>query len=146
MNELLGYLGMGLMLALAGIGSCYGTSIAGNAAEGALKKDPSKSADCPLQNNSSAAFSRLRSRIDLYCVHYALQRKAPDNTNTSEAPSLGSSLQKNLNKRHGGLPANQLLPDYQTVSDFAQYLPRTYILLCRRGPQRAAEIPPDYCR
>ena len=43
MNELLGYLGMGLMLALAGIGSCYGTTIAGNAAEGALKKDPSKS-------------------------------------------------------------------------------------------------------
>ena len=44
MNELLGYLGMGLMLGLAGIGSCYGTSIAGNAAEGALKKDASKSA------------------------------------------------------------------------------------------------------
>ena len=44
MNELLGYLGLGLMLALAGLGSCYGTSIAGNAAEGALKKDPSKSA------------------------------------------------------------------------------------------------------
>jgi V/A-type H+-transporting ATPase subunit K len=43
MNELLGYLGMGLMLALAGIGSCYGTSIAGNAAEGALKKNPGKS-------------------------------------------------------------------------------------------------------
>ena len=43
MNEFLGYLGMGLMLALAGIGSCYGTSIAGNAAEGALKKDASKS-------------------------------------------------------------------------------------------------------
>lgn len=43
MNVLLGYLGMGLMLALAGIGSCYGTTIAGNAAEGALKKDPSKS-------------------------------------------------------------------------------------------------------
>ena len=43
MNELLGYLGMGLMLGLAGIGSCYGTTIAGNAAEGAMKKDPSKS-------------------------------------------------------------------------------------------------------
>ena len=43
MNEFLGYLGMGLMLALAGIGSCDGTSIAGNAAEGALKKDASKS-------------------------------------------------------------------------------------------------------
>ena len=44
MNEILGYLGLGLMLALAGIGSCYGTTIAGNAAEGALKKDASKSA------------------------------------------------------------------------------------------------------
>ena len=32
------------MLALAGIGSCFGTTIAGSAAEGALKKDPSKSA------------------------------------------------------------------------------------------------------
>jgi V/A-type H+-transporting ATPase subunit K len=31
------------MLGLAGIGSCYGTSIAANAAEGALKKAPSKS-------------------------------------------------------------------------------------------------------
>lgn len=44
MNEILGYLGLGLMLALAGIGSCFGTTIAGNAAEGALKKDSSKSA------------------------------------------------------------------------------------------------------
>ncbi|MGN0057881.1 MAG: ATPase [Phocaeicola plebeius] len=44
MNEVLGYLGLGLMLGLAGIGSCYGTTIAGNAAEGALKKDASKSA------------------------------------------------------------------------------------------------------
>ena len=44
MNELLGYLGMGLMLGLAGIGSCYGTTIAANAAEGGLKKDASKSA------------------------------------------------------------------------------------------------------
>ncbi|MDR0961949.1 MAG: ATPase [Mediterranea sp.] len=43
MNEILGYLGLGLMLGLAGIGSCFGTTIAGNAAEGALKKDPSKS-------------------------------------------------------------------------------------------------------
>ena len=41
MNEILGYLGLGLMLALAGIGSCFGTTIAGSAAEGALKKDPS---------------------------------------------------------------------------------------------------------
>ncbi len=43
MNEILGYLGLGLMLGLAGIGSCYGTTIAANAAEGALKKTPEKS-------------------------------------------------------------------------------------------------------
>ena len=43
MDLILGYLGLGLMLGLAGIGSCYGTTIAGSAAEGALKKDPNKS-------------------------------------------------------------------------------------------------------
>lgn len=40
---ILGYLGLGLVLALAGIGSSYGTTIAGNAAEGALKKRPESS-------------------------------------------------------------------------------------------------------
>lgn len=45
MNEILGYLGLGLMLALAGIGSAIGTTIAGNAAEGALKKAPENSAN-----------------------------------------------------------------------------------------------------
>ena len=43
MNEILGYLGLGLMLGLAGIGSSFGTTIAANAAEGALKKNPVKS-------------------------------------------------------------------------------------------------------
>ena len=42
-NEILGYLGWALMLGLAGIGSAYGTTIAGNAAEGALKKNKEKS-------------------------------------------------------------------------------------------------------
>ena len=42
-NLILGYLGFGLMLGLAGIGSAIGTTIAGNAAEGALKKTPEKS-------------------------------------------------------------------------------------------------------
>ena len=37
--EFLGFLGWGLMLGLAGIGSAYGTTIAANAAEGALKKN-----------------------------------------------------------------------------------------------------------
>lgn len=38
----LGWLGLGLMLALSGIGSSIGTTIAGNAAEGALKINPEK--------------------------------------------------------------------------------------------------------
>ncbi len=42
MNEILGYLGLGLMLGLSGIGSAMGTTIAGNAAEGAMKKAPEK--------------------------------------------------------------------------------------------------------
>lgn len=42
MELILGYLGLGLMLALAGIGSSIGTTIAGNAAEGALKLNPEK--------------------------------------------------------------------------------------------------------
>ena len=37
------YLGLGLMLSLAGVGSAIGTTIAGNAAEGALKTAPEKS-------------------------------------------------------------------------------------------------------
>ena len=43
MNEILGYLGLGLMLGLAGVGSSIGTTIAGNAAEGARKVNPEKS-------------------------------------------------------------------------------------------------------
>ena len=43
MEQILGYLGWGLMLGLAGIGSSFGTTIAGNAAEGALKKNKEKS-------------------------------------------------------------------------------------------------------
>lgn len=40
---ILGYVGLGLMLGLACVGSAYGTTIAANAAEGALKKNPEKS-------------------------------------------------------------------------------------------------------
>lgn len=43
LNLVLGYLGLGLVLALAGIGSALGTTTAGNAAEGALKKKPEAS-------------------------------------------------------------------------------------------------------
>lgn len=41
-NLFIAYLGIGLMIALSGIGSAYGVTIAGNAAIGALKKDSSK--------------------------------------------------------------------------------------------------------
>ena len=43
MELILGYLGLGLVLALAGIGSSIGTTTAGNAAEGALKRKPEAS-------------------------------------------------------------------------------------------------------
>ena len=43
LTVILGYVGLALMLCLAGIGSSLGTTIAGNAAEGALKKNPEKS-------------------------------------------------------------------------------------------------------
>lgn len=43
LNSILGYLGLGLMFGLAALGSTIGTTIAGNAAEGALKKTPEKS-------------------------------------------------------------------------------------------------------
>ena len=44
MTELiLGYLGLGLMLGLSGVGSAFGTTIAANAAEGGLKKNKEKS-------------------------------------------------------------------------------------------------------
>ena len=43
LTVILGYVGLGLILCLSGIGSSIGTTIAGNAAEGALKKNPEKS-------------------------------------------------------------------------------------------------------
>jgi len=43
LSVILGYIGLACMLGLSGIGSSYGTTIAANAAEGALKKNPEKS-------------------------------------------------------------------------------------------------------
>ncbi len=40
---LLAYLGIALMVALSGVGSAYGVTICGNAAVGALKKNPTAS-------------------------------------------------------------------------------------------------------
>lgn len=44
LTVILGYIGLAFMFGLAAIGSSIGTTIAGNAAEGALKKNPEKSA------------------------------------------------------------------------------------------------------
>ena len=43
LTVILGYIGLALVLCLSGIGSVIGTTIAGNAAEGALKKKPEAS-------------------------------------------------------------------------------------------------------
>ena len=43
LTVILGYIGLAFMFGLAAIGSSIGTTIAGNAAEGALKKNPEKS-------------------------------------------------------------------------------------------------------
>jgi V/A-type H+-transporting ATPase subunit K len=39
---MLAYIGIGFMLALSGVGSAYGVTITGNAAVGAIKKNPDK--------------------------------------------------------------------------------------------------------
>lgn len=42
LTAILGYVGLAAMLMLSGVGSCIGTTITGNAAEGGLKKAPDK--------------------------------------------------------------------------------------------------------
>ena len=44
MNEMLSFLGIVLMVGLTGIGSSIGVTICGNAAVGAMKKNPDASA------------------------------------------------------------------------------------------------------
>ncbi|MDR2064132.1 MAG: hypothetical protein LBP85_00235 [Prevotellaceae bacterium] len=45
---LLAYIGVAFMVGLSGIASCFGTSIAGNAAIGAIKKDSSVFGSCMM--------------------------------------------------------------------------------------------------
>ena len=71
LNTILGYLGLGLVLALAGIGSVMGTTTAGNAAEGGLKKKPEASGNFMVLSALPAtqgiygfvAFFMLRSKM-----------------------------------------------------------------------------------
>lgn len=44
----LAYLGIAFMVGLSGIASCYGTTIAGNATIGAIKKNPSVFGSCMI--------------------------------------------------------------------------------------------------
>ena len=69
---MLGYLGLGLLLGLAGVGSAYGTTIAANSAEGALKKNKEKSSQYMILASMPAtqglygfvAFLMMKSLID----------------------------------------------------------------------------------
>ena len=70
-ETMLGYLGLGLLLGLAGVGSAYGTTIAANSAEGALKKNKEKSSQYMILASMPAtqglygfvAFFMLRSKL-----------------------------------------------------------------------------------
>ena len=77
LTVILGYVGLALMLCLAGIGSSIGTTIAGNAAEGALKKNPEKSSSYML-------LSAMPATQGLYgFVAFLLWPKAADVMQTS---------------------------------------------------------------
>ena len=71
MNEILGFIGLACMLGLSGIGSAIGTTIAGNAAEGALKKNPEKSSSYMINT-----FCRART---IYCPSTRLCPKTKKN-------------------------------------------------------------------
>lgn len=60
MNEILGFIGLAVMLGLSGIGSAIGTTIAGNAAEGALKKNPEKSSSYMILSAMPATYISVR--------------------------------------------------------------------------------------
>ena len=86
MTELiLGYLGLGLMLGLSGVGSAFGTTIAANAAEGGLKKNSEKSA-------SYMILSALPATQGLYGFVAFLMMKALIDTNPILLFGLGVGM------------------------------------------------------
>lgn len=85
---LLAYLGVAIMVALSGVGSAYGVTICGNAAVGALKKNPTAS-------GSFIALSALPSSQGLYgFVGYFLLSSylSPDMAAGTAAAIFGAGL------------------------------------------------------
>ena len=87
MEQIFGYLGLALMLGLAGIGSSIGTTIAGNAAEGALKKNPGKS-------SSYMILSAMPATQGLYgfVAHHFMANKWGNNGNCDRLYFLDSKI------------------------------------------------------
>ena len=61
---ILGYLGVALMVGLSGVASCIGTSIAGMASVGAMKKNAAKGTTwgtvCEQQSAAIRTFAKIR--------------------------------------------------------------------------------------
>lgn len=77
--QTLGYIGLGAVLSLAGIGSAYGTTIAGNAAEGALKKRPEGSGNY-LVLSAIPATQGIYGFVAFFVLLSKLRNAAPDST------------------------------------------------------------------
>ena len=130
MEQIFGYLGLGLMLGLAGIGSCYGTTIAANAAEGALKKNPSKSA-------SYMILSALPATQGLYgfVAFLMCQAKAAENPYLMFGIGLGVGIVCLFSAiRQGQVCANGIVGlsqghDVQTNTMIYAALPEFYAIL-----------------
>ena len=133
LNVILGYLGLGLMLGLAGVGSSIGTTIAGNAAEGALKKNPEKS-------SSYMILSALPATQGLYGFVAFLMWMSGDFTFATDGPMLfGVGLAVGLvclmsAIRQGQVCANGIVGisqghDVQTNTMIYAALPEFYAIL-----------------
>lgn len=81
-DTILAYIGLGLMFGLAAAGSAIGTSIAGNAAEGALKRNPEKS-------SSYMILTAMPATQGLYGFVAFLMWLGKEGLKTGGAPYLG---------------------------------------------------------
>lgn len=100
----LAYIGVALMVGLSGIGSIYGVSISGNAAIGALKKDPDSFGNYMV-------LSALPSTQGLYgFVGYFVMSAAivPDMTWGAAAAVFGAGLTMGLSGLFSGIRQGQV--------------------------------------
>ncbi len=106
---LIAYIGVALMLGLSGIGSCYGTTISGNAAVGAMKKNKSAFGSylilCAMPSTQG-----LYGFLGYFLVQSSL---TPEITYAAAAAIFGGGLALGLmclwsSLRQGGLSANAI--------------------------------------